>query len=179
MKRMAINTDQVLPSLAERKKAKALALHQSQGVALTASQLEAWEFVKRLSLPQLWNQPIGLGSEVLQNLDWVQRMMPPVAAVYFICVEDETGIMPVYIGMTKAGLDRRVSSRHHGAIGAMREYSDQYLCLRYVPLSEGMNIEDLESAAISWWEPPLNVHKPMPSRKEIQLYVEELKAILA
>jgi hypothetical protein len=175
---MAVNTNalRLHDSLADR---LARSGYKPQGVALAASQLEAWEFVKRINLSALWNQPIGLGSEFLQNLDWVQRMMPPVAAVYFICVEDETGVMPVYIGMTKAGLDRRVSSRHHGAIKAMREYRDQYLCLRYVPLSEGMNIEDLEVAAISWWEPPLNVHQPMPSRKEIQIYVEELRAILA
>ena len=146
--------------------------------ALTASQLEAWQFVKRISLDGLWNQPIGSGRRLLESMDWVGRMLPPVPAVYFVCVEDVTGIMPIYIGMTRAGLDKRIGSHHGVSIKAAGEYSKSFLMLRYIPITDAMDISVIEAAAISLWEPPLNIQKPMPPKAEIEKYIMELKELL-
>lgn len=146
---------------------------------LTASQIEAWLFVKRIDLAGLWNQPVGMGREVLASIDWVSRMMPPVPAVYFLCVEDVTGIMPVYIGMTSAGLDKRIGPNHGFCMKTATEYRDSFVALRYIPISEAMDLRDIEAAAISYWNPPLNTQKPMPPKKEVEAYIAELKSILA
>lgn len=146
--------------------------------AFTVSQIEAWFFVKRINLNDLWSQPIGLGRDVFQSMDWVGRMLPPVPAIYFVCVEDVTGIMPIYIGMTKVGLDRRIGQHHGVVLKAALNYSKEYLCLRYIPLSDAMDISSIESAAISWWNPPLNIQRSFPGRDDVEIYIQEMKSIL-
>lgn len=146
--------------------------------SLTISQLEAWSFVKRISLDGLWNQPVGPGRQVLESMDWVGRMLPPVPAVYFVCVEDVTGIMPIYIGMTRAGLDKRIGSHHGVSPKTAREYAKSFINLRYIPICDAMDISVIEAAAISFWDPPLNIQKPMPSKIEIERYILELKELL-
>lgn len=151
---------------------------RAQPCSLNVSQIEAWLFVQRINLDGLWNQPIGPGREVLMSMDWVGRMLPPVPAVYFVCVEDVTGIMPVYIGMTRAGVDKRISGQHGVSFKAALEYAKSFLCLRYIPISDAMDIASIEAAAISFWDPPLNIQKPMPPKTEIERYILELKELL-
>jgi hypothetical protein len=143
--------------------------------SVSINQLEAYLFVSRLKLDSLYEHVLGGPVAALHNIDNIARLLPPTPGVYFICANsvktEEQEV--IYVGMTESGFDKRLSSSHHALkkISGMRKYSECLLSLKYTSLYPGMDIDAIEGAAISYFDPPVNVVKTFPNREVMQKFI--------
>lgn len=147
--------------------------------AVSINQLEAYMFVHSLKMHSLYEHVLGVPSEAIANIDNISRLLPPTPGIYFICstvLEDELSSI-VYIGMTEAGFDRRLSSAHHAITKLCwdKRYKRTLLTLKYVSLYSDMDIEMIEAAAISYFEPTINVVKTFPPRGLMDNFIERAR----
>jgi hypothetical protein len=149
--------------------------------AVTITQLEAYMFVSELNFGSLYEHVLGGPVEAMANIDNISRLLPPTPGIYFICANsviiERQDVL--YVGMTEAGFDRRLSSAHHALnkIFWDKKYRNSILSLKYVSLYSDMDVREIESAAISYFDAPVNVAKSFPDKKLMEDFIYRVRLL--